>query len=213
MRNAALPQPRPAPAALPRRRLLAATALGAAALLAGCATLTTISTEVSSFGEWPAGRAPGSFAFERLPSQQAQAEQMQVLEDAARSALLQAGFTPAVEGTPPDVLVQVGARSSRADVQPWDDPLWWRGGFGYWRRPWLGPGWHPHPYSTPTRWEREVAVLIRDRSSGQPLFEARASSEGTLRLDPALLGAMFQAALKDFPQRGINPRTVRVPLP
>lgn len=211
-RTALHPTP-PRFAGLPRRRLLTAGALGAAALLAGCATLTTISTEVSTFGDWPAGRAPGSFAFERLPSQQAQADQMQVLEDAARAALLQAGFTPAAEGTPPDVLVQVGARSSRAEFQPWDDPLWWRGGFGYWRRPWLGPGWHAHAHSTPTRWEREVAVLIRDRSSGQPLFEARASSEGSLRLDPAVLGAMFQAALKDFPQRGINPRTVRVPLP
>jgi hypothetical protein len=212
MRRTALPTVNPVTTALPRRRLLAAGALGTVALLAGCATISTVSTEVSTFGDWPAGRAPGSFAFERLPSQQAQVEQMQVLEDAARAALEQAGFTPVAEGTPPDVLVQVGARSSRAELQPWDDPLWWRGGFGYWRRPWLGPGWHAHLHATPARWEREVAVLIRDRESGQPLFEARASSEGTLRLDGALLGAMFKAAMLDFPRRGINPRTVRVPL-
>jgi hypothetical protein len=51
-----------------RRHLLIAL-LGAAALT-GCAGLNTISGEVSSFGGWPAGRALGSYGFERLPSQQ-----------------------------------------------------------------------------------------------------------------------------------------------
>jgi hypothetical protein len=200
--------------ALPRRRLmLAGGALLATAALGGCATIGSISSEVSTFGDWPAGRAPGSFAFERLPSQQERAAETEVLETAARAALLKAGFTPAAEGQTPDVLVQVGARSSRAEAQPWDDPLWWRGSMGYWRyRPWGGPSWHLGMYSTPTRWEREVALLIRDRTSGQPLFEARASSEGGLRLDDQVLAAMYQAALMDFPRRGINPRTVRVPL-
>ena len=50
-----------------RRHLLIAL-LGTAAL-AGCAGLNTVSGEVSSFGGWPAGRAPGSYSFERLPSQ------------------------------------------------------------------------------------------------------------------------------------------------
>jgi hypothetical protein len=63
------------------------------------------------------------------------------------------------------------------------------------------------------RYERQVALLIRDRASGKPLFEARASSEGSSRLDDAVLAAMFQAAMMDFPRLGMNPRRVVVELP
>lgn len=196
-----------------RRSAMWAGAAAAAALLGlgGCAGLRTVASEVSSFGEWPAGRAPGSYAFERLPSQQARAADTERLEALARPALAKAGFQPVADGREPDVLVQVGARSTRTDRGPWDDPLWWRGGFGSWRYgPWPGTGWGWSVHTPTPRFEREVAVLIRDRASGKPLFEARATNEGTAQGDEALAGAMFQAALADFPRTGINPRTVRV---
>ena len=64
------------------------------------------------------------------------------------------------------------------------------------------------------RYEREVAVLVRDRASGKPLFEARASNEGnTASAGSNTLAAMFQAALMDFPHQGLNPRQVVVQLP
>ena len=51
----------------------------------GCASLNDIDADVSSFSRWPAGRAPATYAFERLlPSQQTQPQQAQMLEDAAR---------------------------------------------------------------------------------------------------------------------------------
>ena len=110
-------------------------------------------------------------------------------------------------------------RSARAttlsDVQPlWDDPLWWRGGFGYRRHgPWMGSRWGLSATYAPPRYEREVAVLIRDRASGKPLYESRASSEGNSRLSGRVLAAMFEAALVDFPQVGVNPRRVVVAMP
>lgn len=181
-------------------------------LLAGCAAMRTLSTEVSSYGEWPADRKPGSYAFERLPSQQARAAESDALEAAARGALARAGFVPVAEGQPPDVLVQVGARDTVATTQAWDDPLWWRGGFGHWRHgPWVSPRWGPSLHYS-ARYEREVALLLRDRASGKPLFEARASSEGATRSSSVLLAAMFEAALMDFPRLGMNPRRVDVPL-
>ncbi len=197
---------------LPRRTLLL-SAVAAALVLTGCAGMNNLSTDVSSFGEWPAGRQAGSYSFERLPSQQARTAEAERLEAAAQAALARAGFTPAAAGSEPDVLVQVGARETRSEMGPWDDPLWWRGGFGYWRHsPWMSPRWGMSmSYSAP-RYEREVAVLIRDRSSGKPLYEARASSEGTSRTDATMLGAMFSAALMDFPRLGVNPRRVVVPL-
>jgi hypothetical protein len=63
------------------------------------------------------------------------------------------------------------------------------------------------------RIEHQVAVLMRDRASGKPLFEARAVSESSGYADAALMTAMFEAALMDFPRLGVNPRRVDVRLP
>lgn len=187
-------------------------AMLATGLLAACAGMSTLQAEIATFGEWPAGRAPGSYAFDRLPSQQARPDVQQRLEDAAHRALAAAGFTAAAPGTTPDVLVQVGARVTRTDYVAWDDPLWWRGGFGYWRpRPWIGPYWR-YPPPTSVRYDREVALLLRDRGNGTPLYEARASSDGGTSGGAETLAAMFRAAMVDFPRSGINPRSVSVPL-
>jgi hypothetical protein len=198
-----------------RRSLAALALLGTALMLGGCAALRSVSSEVTSHGDWPADRKPGSFAFERLPSQQSAPALADALEAAALEALKKAGFEPVAAGKEPDVLVQLGARTGRADLSPWSDPIWWRGSFGmYSRSPWHGPRWGMGMQLDSIRYEREVAVLIRDRASGKPLFEARASNEGnTASAGSGTLSAMFQAALMDFPRLGINPRQVVVTLP
>lgn len=199
----------------PRRRtmLAAATAAAlAATLLAGCAALNTMSAEISTWGDWPADRKPGRYAFDRLPSQAAQPEAATRLEDAARAALEAAGFSAAAPGDKPDVLVQVAARNSRADLDIWADPLWWRGGWMPGRRVWVEPLWWPELHAR-TRYEREVALLLRDAESGKPLYEARASNEGANAGGSALQQALFRAALADFPRTGPNPRQVTVTLP
>lgn len=201
-----------------QRRHLMLTPLAAAVLtLAGCAALNNVTSEVATYGEWPAGRQPGSYAFERLPSQQARASQQAELEAAAAKAMEQAGFVAAKDAASADVIVQIGARINRADVSPWDDPLWWRWGAGYWRVPgWRSSraafygGWNDDWYR---RYERHVALLIRDRASSKPLYEAHAQTEGGTVGDAALIGAMFAAAMKDFPALGANnPRRVTVSL-
>jgi len=198
------------------RTLMARTLMGLAGvgLLAACASLNTLNAEVASYGTWPAERKPGTYAFERLPSQQARADAQQRLEDAAHPALESAGFVAAAPGATPDVLVQVGARITRYERSPWDDPLWWRGGFGYWRpRPWVGPYWaSPYGYRSDPRYDREVGLLLRERSSGAPLYETRASSEGYTSGGDELLSAMFKAAMADFPKSGSVPHTVNVKL-
>ena len=182
--------------------------------LGGCAAVRSVSSDVSSFGEWPAARKPSTYAFERLPSQQARAVETEALETAAKGALKKAGFEPVAAGQEPDVVVQVGLRLGRNDG-PWVDSLWWRGGFGYYRHgPWVSPRWGIGLQFDPTRYEREVALLIRDRASGKPLFEARASHESSSSYPgSATLAALFEAALMDFPKVGVNPRRVVVPLP
>lgn len=197
-----------------RRLLLSLSTLAAGAvLLGGCAGLNQFSADVASYGPWPPGRAAGSYAFERLPSQQTHAADQQRLEDSARPALERAGFSAAAAGTEPEFLVQVGARVTRADRSPWNDPLWWHGGFGTWRHaPWRGPYWGAAIYPPSPTFDREVALLIRERSSGKPLFEAHASSEGLQDSVERVLVPLFDAALFDFPATGVNPRRVTVPL-
>ena len=188
--------------------------------LGGCAGMRSIDSDVSTYSRWPAERKPATYAFERLPSQQARPEQQQRLEDAARSAVEAAGFAPAGDPKGADVTVQVGARITAYDRSPFDDPFWWGPGlhrpFFYSRggRLFFAPGsnsygWGPR-WDHPTTYEREVALLIRDRQTGEPLYEARASSGGFSPMTESALPAMFEAALKDFPSGGINPRRVTV---
>lgn len=210
-----------------RRRALAALALSAALGLSACAALTgpaMLSAEVASWGEWPADRKPGTYAFERLPSQQTRAQAQAQLEGAAAHALAAAGFRPAEEGTPAEFVVQLGARATRWDASPWLDPLWWRGSPPLWRPGvWVhsrglppiavagGFGWRDDWMRAP-RVEREVALLVRERSSGKALYETRAVTDAN-HGGEAGLKALYGAALKDFPAAGLNPRSVSVPLP
>lgn len=202
--------------------------LAGAAVLAGCASFNAISNDVSSYSRWPAGRAPRSYAFERLPSQQTRLQETQQLEDAARPALEAAGFVATSEGSTADVTVQLGARITAAERSPFDDPFWY-GPYGLWHRPFgprrlgyggwgyglgYGPGWGLYGYGGAgygfATYEREVGVLIRDKRSGEALYEVRAVSEGS-SADSNVLPAMFSAALRDFPQgSSANPHRVVV---
>jgi Domain of unknown function (DUF4136) len=195
------------------RTLTALATLALAASLAGCASMNTVQADLSTWGEWPAGRAPGSYAFDRLPSQQARPEETERLEQAARPALERAGFTAAADGATPDVLVQVAARTTRTAPDLWRDPLWWRGGYLVGHRAWVGPVWRIDPFMDSPRYERQVALLLRDGATGKPLYEARVANEGSTLGSDALIGALFQGALVDFPRTGVNPRTVSVTLP
>lgn len=204
-----------------RRTLLTgAVAVPALLSLGACATLNTMSAEVQTFGNWPTDRPRGTYAFDRLPSQQGPAAaESEAMEKAATAALAAAGFKPVAAGQQPDVLVQLGAQDAGILRPAWHDPLWFRGSFGGWRyNPWYGPrwgwGWGPGPvvYSRIDRIERRVALLLRDRATGQPLFEARASSEGLSGSNPTVRDALFRAALDGFPVVTEKPRQVRVAL-
>ena len=197
----------------------------AAAALGGCASLYNVDADVSSFSRWPVGRGAATYAFERLPSQQAQPQQAQMLEDAARRAIEGSGFVAAPEGAVADVTVQLGARITETDRSPFDDPFWY-GGRGIWHRPFVygrygrpfwGPGWRRGYFDSSfdsSYYEREVAVLIRDKRSGEPLYEARAESQGPTTGLTTVLPALFVAAMKDFPAGSTtNPHRITVETP
>ena len=202
-----------------RTFVLSLAAVAGLASLGACSGPYTISADVKSFGTWPADRAPLSYAFERLPSQK-DSERQNELEDSARAALEKAGFKPAEDAKTADILVTLGARLSATEYAPWDDPLWWRwhGSVGWryggpWRggglRAGFGPGFGPY-WNNPLdrRYDREVAVLMRDRASGEAIYEAHASHETMSPSDDGAVSALFQAALADFPKA--EPKSHRV---
>lgn len=193
-----------------RRRITIGSLALAAVALAGCATVNTVSSDVSSFGEWPSGRAATTYAFERLPSQEARPQEQAAIEGAARGALERAGFKPAATASA-DVLVQVAVRASRRD-RGWDDPHPYWPRLGFWGGRGLSWGAYSTMPSTP-RIDREVAVLLRDRASGKALYETRAVNTGFNSIDTPLLAAMFEAAMKDFPRPAVSPRRVETTVP
>ena len=198
------------------------TAVATVLALSACAGMNQLSNDVSTYSLWPSGRQPATYAFERLPSQQAYADRQQLLEDAAGGALGQAGFKPAADALSADVTVTLGARVTPYDRSPWDDPFWWHGGlyaglyagrfyggWPYWRHG-FGPRHYYYDYGfyDTVIYEREVAMLIRDSKTGQPLYEVRVTNDGYSSSIMSLLPAMFEAGLKDFPTGGANPRRV-----
>lgn len=199
-----------------QRRPLIVCALVSLALLGGCATLDQVAVQVSSQGQWPADRKPGSYAIERLPSQQANAAEQERIEAAAIPALEQAGFVRApLEQA--DVLVQVGARVfevSRRD--PFAHPFYWRHDWWMYRgyRPWFygppfGYGYYADDYPD---YQRETAILIRDRRTQQIVYETRAFQSSRWTSD-GLVQLLFQASMQDFPLPALSPRTVKLALP
>ena len=192
-----------------RRSVLIGGLAGTGLVIAGCATTRTLSTQVSSYGSWPASRKPSSYAFDRLPSQMAQPMEQDRIEAAALPALEAAGFKQ-VTRAEADVLVQVAAHVVETNER-WRDPFYWRADWWFYRRhPFFYPGFGMH-YEAP-EYQREVGVLIRDRRSNEALYETHARYTSTWSSD-AILPAMFEAALKDFPQPAVSPRQVVVSLP
>ena len=83
----------------------------------------------------------------------------------------------------------------------------WRGGgvgFGF-----GGPLWWDD--SVPI-YISEVSLVMRDLQSGQIVYDTRARHDGTWSNTPAVLAALFAAALQGYPAPPIVPHRVDVPL-
>lgn len=182
--------------------------------LAGCGTMNSITADVSSFGQWPPTRPLPRYAFERLPSQQTQADFQGRVEAAARPALTRKGFVEADSPQKADVLVQVAAqaRTLYSGYDPFDrwDGRFFGGFGGFWGgRGGFGMGMSFDPPVT----QMQVDVLIRDKASSQTLYETHATHRRAGGIVESLMRPMFDAALQDFPAPAISPRVVTVPIP
>lgn len=186
----------------------AAIVLVSLGALSGCATGYLLDNQVQSFSSLQALPAPASYRFERLPSQQADAAQVQ-LESFADPALFAAGLRR--DDSAPRYAVQVTARvqpmlSPYAD--PWDRFGWGFGSWGWGRRGGVGIGIGNR--FEPSWYHREVNVLVRELASGKVVYETRAVNDGPWMDNSSVLPAMFQAALQGFPTPPQGPRRVDI---
>lgn len=197
--------------------------------LAGCAGLQRVDNTVQSYARWdaPAGAAatgaakvpaaPQRYRFERLLSQRdsASAEGQDRLEAMARRALEPRGWTPAASDADARWTVQVTASTVRVGRDPWNDP--W-GGWRFHTRIVAGNGqvFFAPMFGFPTEspsYQRQVALLIREASSGRVVYETRADHDSRWNSTPVLWQAMLEAALRDFPAPPDGPRQVTIELP
>ena len=218
-------------------------AVAAAASLGGCASTSFIDAQVQSFARAATAAeatplpAQARFSFERLPSQEVgaqtatataefklQASAQQALENAVAARLTQFGWQRA-DASNAQFSVQVSARATRLNVawdnqwpwphQYWDglarQPVLLRSGSWAWVSP-LGTSFPARSALEPNT-ANDVTVLVRNKASGEVVFEASAKSASRTRSNGAAaleeFSALAVAAMADFPSANPQPRLKR----
>jgi hypothetical protein len=205
------------------------------ALLTGCSTVRVIDSDVTAFSK--AAIAQGStYRFERLPSQQVDAARQDQIETMVQAALdkvklQRVGDAPGSPAARYSVQLALTMQAQDRSYY-WDDwgyrPI---GSIGVIGVPgggagsvsvtigsgpyWSGWGGYPYGYAylAPPYYVRDVALLLRDTTSNQVVFETRARHEGPWGDSAAILPAMLDAALQGFPTPPAGLRQVRVEIP
>lgn len=210
-----------------RRGLVAAAALGLAALLAGCAT--PVATQVTTFQRWPADARGQTFAFSpqrKLPLGELEQRRYEGL---VADELLRWGLQASTPGAPLRFLVEVRPAvtpQQRQFAQPVyvDEPYWVPGHFtrrGYYvppryaYDPW-GPRYVGQQVVVRAVQEHRLDVVIRDNLARPPGGQPPAVFEGSAVLDsgaanlavamPYLVRSVFEG----FPGANGQTRVVRI---
>lgn len=218
-----------------RRALYALFSIAAGLLLlAGCSTVRLVDSDVTAFPKWTAA-PPGPatpYRFERLPSQQVpEAQQLPVdaVENIARAELAKVGMNLVPANARYSVQVMV-ATTQIVDRSYYGSGFGgfgglgggYGGGFGgYGSGVFLGGGNRgasvglsfPLRFSEPITYRRELTLLVRELATQQVVYETRALHDGVWRDSLAVLPAMFEAALRGFPEPPAGTRRINIEIP
>lgn len=192
--------------------IVAAIVATAALLLGGCATVSTVESDVQSFSAAPAPVQAGTFRFERLPSQDQDTGQAALLEGMAQTALQRAGFSRD-DSSATRYSVQIGAGTSQA-VLDYSDPFFGRFAWSFGRpRMWHGRPFYAAPWPDREVYVTRVRLEIRDLGTGKVVYESTATNEASWFDAKRVLPAMFEAAMADFPSppKGVRKVVVKTP--
>lgn len=200
------------------RRLILLLALPL--LLGGCSGMRLVESQVRAAATTPtsgAGIEAGArYRFERLPSQQDQAE-TDTIEAIAEAELGEVGLVR--DEAAAQYSVQITTRMESYLVDDWGRPYGGRvgtsifigtGHIGIGTGGMIGMGTRFPPSS---QYRHEATLLIRDLGRNQVVYETRATHEGPWSDRYNILRAVLAAALKDFPTPPAGPRRVKVEIP
>ena len=194
------------------KSLVLVAGVAAVGLLTGCATVSTVESDVQSFSTTATPVQAGTFRFERLPSQDQDAERATSLESMAQAALLKAGFTRVESGA--RYSVQIGA-GTVTEVPVFPNLFFGRAAwsqFGH-HRLWPSRGFYGPPWPDRETFVTRVRLEIRDLGTGAVVYESTATNEESWFNPTRVLPALFEATLADFPSPPKVVRKVVVPLP
>ncbi len=206
------------------KRLFTAAGAALTLLLGGCAA--TVTSDVTTFHQWPAAPADKSYVFEAPPPQDDTLE-LRSYENLVGGELAKLGFHPAAAGetaalkvamrftttdVPMRVLVPVfpsaafpferfhyGFASPYAFYRPaWGGRRYWAGGL-YSR--FYDPFWADDDFAMVTRhvYQRELQVAIKSASDGKRLFDVTVHNQSHELSTPAMMPALVQSAFLGFP--------------
>ena len=191
---------------------MTAALLATAVLLGGCATVSTVESDVQSFSAAPTPVQPGAFRFERLPSQDQDAGQSAILEGMAQKALEKAGFSR--NDAAARYGVQIGAGKSEAVAYP--DPFFGRFAWSFGRpRIWYGRPFYASPWPDRELYVTRVRLEIRELSTSKVVYESTATNEESWFKADRILPALFEAVMADFPTppKGVRKVVIKLPSP
>lgn len=203
------------------RILSLATVLMASLLLSACGGMRLVESDVRSFANPPFIPTGASYRFERLPSQQTDAQQQARLETMAQTALGKVGLKRHEAAASYSVQVSVGTKVD--PFSPWERPSMgsgagWNFGFGVQTgnvmiasRSGLF-GMTGFGMESPYYW-RQVSLIVRSVGNNQVVYETHAANDGRWADSEAVLPAMFDAALQGFPNPPQGVRRINVEIP
>ena len=201
---------------LKRSIYLPAVLLVLATLLGGCSTLSSVNSEVQAFSTQPSIAAGTRYRFEQLPSQVGNRRQS-LLESHAATALEKAGLRRDDTAAQLSVLISehISQENSGAWANPWPWAFWGSGHIGWGgRHGGIGVSFPIFPMAAQSPWYvREIKLTLRDLASQKVVYETRAVHDGVAAQNDIVLPAMFEAALKDFPNPPQGARRINIDLP
>jgi hypothetical protein len=192
------------------------SAMHMSVLLAGCSGLRVVESDVTAFSAWtsvpPGPNTP--YRFERLPSQQVQAAQQDLIEGSAIASLAKVGLV--IDPAKARLAVTITANTqvaARYTGYGYGSPNVFLGagnfgssvGFSF---PFGGP--FATPYPADLYYLREIRIQMRDLTDQKVVFETTALSDSPWGDGYALLPAIIDAALLGFPQPPPGTRRIKV---
>ena len=183
--------------------------------LTACSGMRIVDSDVRAYTTGQSVSVPATYRFELLPSQQTLPATHFPLQDMVQAELDKVGMRR--DDAAPQYSVRVDLRKHQETHSPWSDPGH-AAGFSL-AYPVVTPHGVVYHYRMPLLvmempwYRREISLLMRRLSDGALVFESNARSDGYWADDEAVLPAMLEAALRDFPNPPQGLRRVLIEIP